>query len=201
MKLQVVVLNWNDYLSRGVMYVDRMHNMVERHLTVPHSFIEVTERDLKSSRTGWFCKLDLFDMFGGDVLYIDLDCIISRNIDHLVRIAATDRSKIWARDDWSYPVTRPTLGREATINSSVMLWSGLKDMTGADALIPETHGDQGIITQLFWPNGIGLLPNESIASWKYDAVQDRGFGDICVCHGEPKPHQLLEHPWVRENWR
>lgn len=199
--LNVVVLNWFDYLSRGAIYVERMRNMVSRHLDAPHEFIVITEKDLTSSHTGWFCKIDLFEMFDGDVFYIDLDCVISRNVDHLVRLGRTDRTKIWARDDWSYPVTNPMQGREATINSSVMFWSGRKDMRGADALIPETHGDQGILTQLFWPNGIALFPNDSIASWKYDAMQDRGYGDICVCHGEPKPHQLLDHQWVRDHWR
>lgn len=198
--LSVVVLNWKDYLSKGNLYVNRMFCMVDRHLTIPHEFVVVTERDLQRDRIGWFAKLELFEMFNGDVFYIDLDCIVSANIDHLVELGRTDRTKIWARDDWSYPVTKPTNGREATINSSVMFWHGVKDMRDADALIPKTHGDQGIITQLFWPNGIGLFPNDSIKSYKYDVLQGKDPGPITVFHGEPKNHQVSE-AWVNQHWQ
>jgi hypothetical protein len=139
-------------------------------------------------------------MFDGPVLFLDLDVIVTANIDHLVEIARNDPTRIWARDDWSYPVTNPRHGREATINSSVMLWHGRKDMSGAEALIPVTHGDQGIITQLFWPHGIGLLPGKSIQSYKYQ-LRNNGEapGPIVVCHGNPKPHELHE-PWVKQHW-
>lgn len=200
MTIEVVCLNWKDYLGRGREYVDKLHAGVERNLTVPFTFREVTEADLPEGRTGWFNKLHLLEMFDGDVLYIDLDVILTGNIDHLVYLGQTDRSKIWARDDWSYPATKPRYGKEATINSSVMFWHGRWDMSGAERLIPETHGDQGIITQLFWPDRIGLLPNGSIKSYKYD-VRDR-FAQpepVVVFHGNPKPHQLTEG-WVRRCW-
>ena len=192
MSLTVVCLNWNDYLGRGREYVDKLHAGVTRHVTSSFKFIEVTEADLPEGRAGWFNKLHLLEMFDGDVLYIDLDVILTGNIDHLVYLAQTDRTRIWARDDWSYPVTKPRYGKEATINSSVMLWSGRRDMGGVTAeMIRDTHGDQGIITQLFWPDRIGLLPNESIKSYKYD-VRDRGVKPepIVVYHGQPKPHQM-----------
>jgi hypothetical protein len=199
--LTVVCLNFRDYLGRGREYVDKLHNGVQRHLSVPFRFWEVTERDLPAGREGWFNKLSLLEMFDGDVLYLDLDLILTASIDHLVNVLDKDRTKIWARDDWSYPVTNPRFGKEATINSSVMLWHGRKDMTGAEALIPVTHGDQGIITQLFWPKGIGLLPGESVQSYKYQ-VRDQGapLAPIVVCHGLPKPHELRE-PWVSQHWK
>lgn len=202
-KLNVVVLNWKNYLGQGGRYVDRMYNMVERHLNQPYEFVEITERDLSSSHTGWFCKLDLFEMFDGEVLYLDLDLVISGDIDCLVDYPRQiGRDCIYARDDWSYPVMHPTVGREATINSSVMYWRGSRDMRNADALIPDMHGDQGVLTQLFWASGgIYLYPPEWIKSYKYDYLQGRGYSPICVMHGEPKPHELLDHEWVRDNWR
>jgi hypothetical protein len=198
--LTVVCLNWRNYLGRGSEYVTKLRNAVDRNLTVPHEFVEVTESDIPAGREGWFNKLYLLEMFDGDVLFLDLDVIITANIDHLVDVLASDRSRIWARDDWSYPVTNPRIGKEATINSSVMLWHGRKDMTGAEALISSTHGDQGIITQLFWPHGIGLLPTQTVQSYKYQLRgTDAKPGPIVVCHGQPKPHELRE-PWVRESW-
>jgi hypothetical protein len=197
--LKVVCLNWGDYLGRGAEYVSKLWRAMDRNLTVPHERVEVTEKDLPPGRKGWFNKLHLLDMFDGPVLFLDLDVIVSGNIDHLVEIARNDTSRIWARDDWSYPVTNPRHGREATINSSVMLWHGRKDMDGAEALIPKTHGDQGIITQLFWPHGVGLLPGGSIKSYKYDVRNGKEPGPITVYHGHPKPHEVNDD-LVRTHW-
>ena len=198
--LKVVCLNWRDYLGRGSEYVGKIRRGVERNLTIPFEFVEVTEKDLPEGRAGWFNKLHLLEMFDGDCLYLDLDVILTGNIDHLADCLESDRTKIWARDDWSYPVTNPRYGKEATINSSVMLWHGRKDLTGAEALIPKTHGDQGIITQLFWPKGIGLLPGESVKSYKYDVRNGKSPGPIVVFHGVPKPHEVRD-AWAVECWR
>lgn len=198
--LTVCVLNWHNYLGRGAEYVEKMRNMVARNLTIPHRFVEVTEHDIPQGRSGWFNKLHLLEMFDGEVLYLDLDIVITGNIDAIVEAGRSDPSRIWARDDWSYPVTRPQLGREATINSSVMYWCGRKDMAGAEALIPVTHGDQGIITQLHWPDRIGLLPNDLVKSYKYDHLQGRGNSPLCVMHGSPKCHEITDR-WVVECWR
>lgn len=198
--LTVVCLNWKNYVGRGDLYVSRLRAGIERHLTVPHGFRVVTEADLPAGRAGWFNKLHLLEMFDGDVLYLDLDVVITASIDHLVDCAAADWSRIWARDDWSYPVSVPRPGREATINSSVMLWRGRRDMAGAERQIPVTHGDQGIITKLFWPDGIGLLPPESIRSYKYDVWKGRAPGPITVFHGDPKPH-IVTDAWVSQHWK
>jgi len=200
--LTVVCLNWNDYLGRGREYVGKLERGVKRHLSVPYRFQEVTEHDLPEGRSGWFNKLHLLEMFSGDVLYLDLDVILTASLDPLLESLESDHSRIWARDDWSYPVTNPRFGKEATINSSVMLWHGRKDMSGVtERLLRDTHGDQGIITQLFWPAGIGLLPGESVQSYKYQ-VRDQGapLAPIVVCHGNPKCHEINE-PWVREHWK
>lgn len=198
--LTVACLNWRDYLGRGQEYVDKLRRGVERHLSEPHEFRVVTEDDLPAGRKGWFNKLHLLEMFDGEALYLDLDVIVSGSLDPFVAQLRSDPSRIWARDDWSYPVTQPRHGREATINSSVMLWRGRRDMTGADALIPVTHGDQGIITQLFWPDGIGLLPGDWVRSFKYDVMRGRPPGPVTVFHGDPKPHIVTDR-WVAECWR
>jgi hypothetical protein len=199
--LTVCCLNWRNYLGRGAEYVGKLRRGVARNLTVAHDFAVVTEDDLPPGRLGWFNKLYLLEMFDGDVIYLDLDVILTGSIDHLVAIANADRSRIWARDDWSYPVTNPRYGKEATINSSVMLWSGRQDMSGVtETMIRETHGDQGIITQLFWPDRIGLLPPKSIGSYKYDVLRGSKPAPVVVFHGEPKCHHVSE-AWVRQCWQ
>jgi len=203
--LKVVCLNWNDYLGRGEEYVSKLRSMVWRHLKIPHEFVVVT--DTNDDRVGWFKKLTLLEMFDGEVMFFDLDVIISANIDHLVELARTDQSRLWARDDFSYSRVNPrkdvddafrvTLGGPGTINSSVMYWNGrrhIEPLAGA-------HGDQNAITAALWPDQIGLFPNDSIKSWKYHVQRGEGHGDICVFHGEPKPHQVARDGWVDANWR
>jgi len=199
--LTVVCLNWHNYRGRGDVWVTKLRNMVERNLTIPHAFVEVTERDLPPGRIGWFNKLSLLEMFDGDVLYLDLDIVITANINHVVERLYENRSLIWARDDWSYSIVNPRSGREATINSSVMLWSGRQDMSGVtDEMLLKTHGDQGIISQLFWPHRIGLLPEESIQSYRYGLLmRDEPPAPIVVFHGEPKP-DLCWDEFVLEHW-
>lgn len=197
--LTVTCLNWGNYLGQGASYVSRLRKGVEKNLTIPHEFVEVTERDLPTGLKGWFNKLHLLSMFDGDVLFFDLDVVLSGNVDRLVEVFSTDKSRIWARDDWSYPVTTPRPGLEATINSSVLLWSGRKVVKPTPRMLAETHGDQGIITQLFWPHGIGLLPNDMVKSYKYDVLRGRDHGPVTVFHGQPKCHDVGDD-WVRENW-
>lgn len=207
--MQVVVLNWNNYLGRGDEYVAKMRSMVSRHLTIPHEFVIVTEKDLPPGKDGWFNKLSLLEMFDDEVLYLDLDVIVSGSIDSIVETARTDPTRIWARDDFSYSAVNPKplsasdikyLGAPGTINSSVMWWKGKRDMTAANQYIAECHGDQGIITKLFWPDGIGLLPNDSVRSYKYHYRRDGSYGPITVFHGQPKMHEVRDQ-WVIEHWR
>ena len=79
-----------------------------------------------------------------------------------------------------------------------MIWRGKRDMSGAADKVAEMHGDQNVISAMFWPDGIGLLPNDSVRSYKYHVMRGLGWGDITVMHGEPKNHQLAD-PWVKQH--
>lgn len=206
--LEVVCLNWNNYLGLGQLYVSRLQNMVRRHLTVPHRFIEVTEHELPKGREGWFNKLALLKMFD-EALYFDLDVVISGSVDHLVELGRSDPTRLWARNDFSYPINPndeivrdgfagPMMqnGREATINSSVMYWKGKRHVPQREGV----HGDQGCITAALWPDGIGLFPNDSIRSYKYDWLRKKHYGPVTVMHGTPKNHQVDDF-WVKAHWR
>lgn len=208
--VKVVCLNWNDYLGRGDEYVRKLRNMVARHLTIPHEFVVVTENQLSRDRAGWWNKLVLLARYGDPdiVLYLDLDVIITANIDELVYLARTDQSKLWMRDDFSYSIVTPkidpqdsftkTLGGVGCCNSSVMLWH---DPINLLQVNPEKmHGDQNLITKSLWPNGIGLLPNDQILSYKYHWRMTGEVGTINVFHGEPKNHEVVD-PWVIKHWQ
>jgi hypothetical protein len=82
----------------SVDYVQRLYNMVQRHLTIPHKFYCFTDhKNLfdkvygniiykpfnKKDLLGWWNKLQLFnpEELEGITLYLDLDIVITKNID------------------------------------------------------------------------------------------------------------------------
>jgi hypothetical protein len=83
----------------GPEYVNKLYNMIQRHLTVPHRFVCFTDNaeklnskiEIRSlpplSIQGWWWKPYLFkpDHFAASdtLLFFDLDMIIVKNIDHL----------------------------------------------------------------------------------------------------------------------
>jgi hypothetical protein len=176
--LNVLCLKYGTKYSAD--YVNKLYNMTQRHLTIPHRFVCFTEdstgldanietRSLPydSSIKGWWWKTYLFkaDHFSsGDFnLFFDLDIVIVNNIDKLVNYAGTflgfeDPGKIYSRT--------------SKLNSSVMRWrSGeysniwetyLADRRQAHGL----HGDQDWIWRLHHSN-ITFYPDKWIQSYKW----------------------------------
>jgi hypothetical protein len=83
----------------GTDYVERLRNMVSRHLTVPYEFACLTDdqhpidgvktilRPSHRYSKGWWHKVHMFDPeigLEGRILYFDLDVIIHDNIDKLI---------------------------------------------------------------------------------------------------------------------
>ena len=86
-------------------YVNRLYNMVKRNCTLPFEFVCLTENPtdinpnikiipLPSGLKGWWCKPYMYSAdlpIKGIVLYMDLDVVISNNIDKLF---------IWKPNNW-----------------------------------------------------------------------------------------------------
>lgn len=217
--LTVVCINWNNYLRRGLEYAAKLERAMARNLTVPHQFVCLTEFELGTDLKGWWVKMLLAEpgRFSGPVLYMDLDCVVTANIDHLVELAATDTSRVWMRDDFGYPLrnprkgigpdTRRLLGGDGCCNSSVMLWhAGAMDCVweawqrGASRYMSELHGDQNAITQILGADRIGFLPDASICSYKYHVQRGEPVAPVVVFHGEPKPHQV-HGGFMEQHWK
>jgi hypothetical protein len=176
--LNVLCLKYGTKYSAD--YVNKLYNMTQRHLTVPHRFVCFTENSTglnpnieirslphDSSIKGWWWKTFLFkaDHFAkGDVnLFFDLDIVIVNNIDKLVTHPGTflgfeDPGKIYSRT--------------SRLNSSVMRWSSgeysdiwqtyLTDRQQSRGL----HGDQDWIWRLH-QNAIAFYPDKWIQSYKW----------------------------------
>lgn len=213
--LTVVCINWCNYLGRGEEYVSKLRNMVARNLTIPHRFECLTERELGDDLRGWWAKLRLFEpgRFAGPVLYFDLDVVITSSIDSLLE--TVDDAKLWARDDFSYPLRTPRkdlgtdmqqlLGGPGTINSSVMyfgpqvpVWE--RWQTRGTECMATMHGDQNALSALLGQDSIGFLPDSLVGSYKYNPIRGMGISPVMTFHGKPKPHEVRDS-WVRQHWQ
>jgi len=213
--LRILCVKWGD--KYGEDYVLKLQAACARH--IPHrEFVCLTENPvegvvcnpLPSDLPGWWSKLGMFQpgLFPGDNLYLDLDVVVTAGINPFIAALLSGPSKLWALDDFSYSVAGRKAGdvgghQQGTINSSVMLWRGQAKSAVYDVwerftpdVMDRLHGDQNHITQVLWPDHIGLLPSGYAGSYKYGGA--RQF-PVTVFHGDPKPHQVGDD-WVAQHW-
>ena len=166
-------------------YVERLRNMVSRHLTVPYEFVCLTDDNhpIDGVRSivqphggyqrGWWHKVHMFDPslnLKGRVLYFDLDVVIHDNIDKLV-LGYKDEF-LGIRD-----FNRKFNPSWSILNSSAMSWpAGMHpDIYTVFKTDPKKaqrlHGDQDWIWQVA-KNRITFWPDKWIQSYKWE-IRDR----------------------------
>lgn len=177
----VVCLKYgNKYSSE---YVNKLHSMVSRNLTIPHEFVCFTEDKtginpgirieplkVRSDIQGWWYKPMFFDKdlpLKGSILFFDLDVIIFDNIDKLFQYCPGKFSII--RD-----FTRSQIKDWKKMNSSVFrLETGQHSHVYENFIKdPKTisrkfHGDQDWIFDQVTKN-YALWPDEWIQSYKWE---------------------------------
>lgn len=115
-------------------HVRLLKRMVDRHMTLPHEFVCVTDRPelfsgdsdiraVKLDKTTFvpgsrFTKLmlwrgDIGGIIGKRIGYLDLDCVICRNIDNI--FARTEDVVLWRNPNYGIK------SRRARYNTSIML--------------------------------------------------------------------------------
>ncbi|TNE75546.1 MAG: hypothetical protein EP334_10030 [Gammaproteobacteria bacterium] len=178
-------------------YVYRLQAMLERHLTVPFSFVCVTDQDLEGVHCvapivpwhGWWQKLSLFEIAHGPSLYFDLDTVIVGNIDYLARQSG---HVLAAPANWGQ-------SGHGGIQSSVLAWNGtLKEpfrKFNYEQDSKRLWGDQEYLSELYGDNFHKL---EGVVSYKYHCRGGLPAHARVVCfHGRPDYPEVNE-PWVRE---
>lgn len=219
--MRVVCVKWGD--KYGPEYVQKLHNMVARHLPIPHEFVCLTERPvegvacqpLPTDLPSWWSKIGLFKpgVLPGDNLYLDLDVVITDSLLPLVALLYQSPG-LHARDDFSYSLRNPRrglsadtqrlLGGPGTVNSSVMLWKGdaCRDVWDRwePGVMDVMHGDQNFIASVLWPNKISFIPDELVCSYKYQVMRGEPVAPVVVFHGDPKPPQVHD-AWLIKNWQ
>jgi len=230
--------NWLVCLKHGDkynhFYVNKLYNMVKRHTTIPFNFACITENPanldvnikiipLPKSKvlSGWWYKPWVFSKelpLQGNILFLDLDIVIIKNIDEL-----------WQYNDNSFSIirdfNRSTIKNWAKFNSSIFKFAQGSYSFVWDNFIKDTsvmrrlHGDQDWIFSQIKSN-FQFWPDEWIQSYKWevrnrnDIVKEglkRKFRDVAnpiikpetkvlVFHGDPKPDEVQD-PIIINNWQ
>lgn len=212
-KLTVVCVWWGTLY--GINYVEKLRNMVARHLTIPHDFVCITphktvpdgvirmEPPVDPSAEGWWQKVGLFspDLFGPSqrLLYLDLDVVIINSLDEL----ASSSNLFCMIENFG-----PNKGHAAH-NSSVMLWSPTPNThriftAFSPDVMKELHGDQCWIWRVLGDDLIRDFHRHQCVSFKYEKhPQWRHANDktsVVIFHGNPKPHNCGDQKII-SHWR
>lgn len=178
----------------GREYVERLRNMVSRHISVPYEFACLTDdrhpiddvRSIYQPSAGyqklWWHKIHMFDRdlpLVGRILYFDLDVVIHGNIDKLTKF--TFNQLVGIRDfnrkfypGWQY------------LNSSVMSWNHGSQHHIYESFRLDTNtamrlqGDQDYIWKVM-KNQITFWPDTWIQSYKWEI---RSRNDLIMTNGK-----------------
>lgn len=206
--------NNNNLVTYTPQHVQWLAKQVKEHLTIPHRFVCLSNVEVESIKvfplihnwTGWWSKLELFrpNVFYDKVFYIDLDTVITGNINHIV----------------NYPHSFTTLRQisqasyQNNMGSGVMCWNPLerKDLiniynkfkNSPDKYIntyitSDKWGDQRFIQDNIkqYPEFFQtLFPNEFV-SYKRDLnyADPTPENKFIIFHGKDKPEHY-DKPWI-----
>jgi hypothetical protein len=218
-------------------YVDRLYNMLTRNTSlsvrlhvyteperaVPEPFVKhcLADWQISGPKKSWWYKMQLFNQehFAGNLLYFDLDVVITANIDWIWQLST---QYFWTVRDFKY-LWRPT---SYSVNSSVMWWntqqyhSVYEDFAKKDlsAILKKYRGDQDYISDFIQPERRRFFETDRVASWRWQAF-DGGYdfvnrmyrtpgtgtllgrrNSVLIFHGQPKPENLQD-PVVLQHWK
>jgi hypothetical protein len=169
-KVNVLCVRFGNKYS--IEYVNRLRNMVQRHLTIPYNFycltddptpirdVELIVRPNSGYARGWWHKVHMFDTslpISGRILYMDLDVVIHNSMNKLVTVFKDDFIGIRDFNKKFYPAWK-------NLNSSVLAWNSgtqghiYKQFVDNPSLAMKLHGDQDWIWKTskdrikFWPD-------------------------------------------------
>jgi len=138
LEYNVIVVKWGDKFTAE--HVNRIYRMAKKNITLPFNFYCYTEDpigiynevniiplDESLDLEKWWWKLTLFkenNWSEGVNLFLDLDVVIQKNIDHLFSKAKSNKITLIVDDsDWTeyiFHSSDPTTAPE--YNSSIMIW-------------------------------------------------------------------------------
>lgn len=229
MTVAVTCVFWGNKFSLD--YVHNLKAAVERNTTVPHKFVCYSDRKIPNVETrilrpgyeGWWNKLQLFDganKVSDRVVYLDLDTIITGNIDWLLE----DRSWFMGIEDvGAVNAHQPHLKNK--LQTGVMAWDFEPNshiwntfVMSYDRVVDTYRGDGEYLSSITNPYHRTLLQhkyNNALKSYKYDVYPNKLKEEtsIVVFHGRPSIEQAFTETiktpmatykpqeWIKDYWR
>lgn len=218
--LNIVCFKWGTKFSAE--YVNKLYNAVCRNITVPHNFICFTEnpeevecdtRPFLSNLSTWWYIIGLFNKehgFKDKVLYMDLDTVITGNIDHIISL------------DANFAITEDFY-RPKGLQTTFIMWKPERYFYLYDKLCtllpnnPSAHfmgGTNGFVERFISREEVTLFqdefPEEFISykvhirdikrSRRNSLPGDLNTAKVICFHGKPMPHEMRNLKWMKEHW-
>jgi len=147
----------------------------------------------------------------GRLLYFDLDTVIARPIDWMLKLPG---EYFWTIRDFRY-LWRPNW---RGINSSIMLWDTVRYRWiwqqfcehNIAAVTRQFHGDQDFLNSVLTDKHLRFMPEHLVKSWRWQ-IKDGGMDmrsrvyrrpdagsvldpdtAVMIFHGSPKPHEVQD---------
>lgn len=192
-------------------WVYKLKRGVERHLTIPHRFMCLSDIELDCERIplkhdwpGWWSKIEIFSpgLISGPTLYLDLDTIITGNIDGFA--------------DLPYDFAMLKNFNETEMVGSGVMWFKKR----APAVVYERfiqdpqriidhyeavklgsyRGDQAFIYDVL-DRQVDKISSPALRSYKKHCRGGLPEGtSIVAFHGRPRPSEI-NPSWLQEHWR
>jgi hypothetical protein len=200
-------------LTRGFSQPITLHIYTEHFREVPPPYVKHAIEPIKTRHgKGWWNKVQLFNprYFSGQLIYFDLDIVITGNLDWMLGL---NTKYFWGIRDFRYLWNK----RRHELNSSVMyfntekfryVWKEFK--RDPDMFMNRLHGDQNFIDKQIPTETKQFFDKMFVKSYKWELL-DGGYNietrrhrtpnsgtviphetSIAVFHGKPNPDEVIE---------
>ncbi len=196
----------------GPEYVNKLRSMVVRHTTERTEFFCITDdakglddgiQTIIARRdeylSGWWHKCALFGGYKFDadrIVFLDLDTVIVGNIDFLWSY----QGDFCILKDFYFPERYGSAVMSIAKNAHREVWDNF--VVNPVMALRQGGDQQWIYNQVkdadLWQD----LYRDKIVSFKVDCQMGVPDTASIVCfHGVPRPHEVRELSWMKENWR
>jgi hypothetical protein len=189
-------------------WVRKLRDGVARNTTIPYRFLCLSDVDVPCERIplrhnwpGWWAKIEMFRHVKDPTLYLDLDTVVTGNLDHFAKL------------EMDFAMLRNF--HDPNMVGSGVMWFGKPQKQVYDRFCDKPFkwikhhednrdfayvGDQAFVFDSF-VGRIHRLPMDTIKSYKMHCKNGLPEGTSLVCfHGSPKAPEIKTE-WMAAHWK
>lgn len=154
----------------------------------------VETRSLQRGWPGWWSKMEVFDPeLPGDLVYVDLDTVISGPLGDLAKVGRLAMLRDFYRDGKKFKEGLQSSVMVLPESERQVIWDEFTVNPALAMAFNRAGGDQRFLER-FWLTRAArlqdLLPGQ-LVSWKVNCAQGVPAGArVVVFHGQPRPWQV-----------